>query len=118
MSTESKIVTALSSLVSGRVYPDFAPSGAAFPYIVYQQVGGTATTFLDKAVPSMRNGRFQIEAWAKTRSEAVGLAMAIESAMTVCAEFEAKPMTAHISDAVEELALYGSIQDFSVWDAR
>lgn len=118
MSIESKIVTTLSSLVGGRVYPDFAPSGATFPYIVYQQVGGTAPAYLDKAVPTVRNGRFQLEVWAKTRSEALTLSLALEQAMTLSTDFEAKPQTAQIADVVEELALYGYIQDFSVWGDR
>ena len=50
MSLEATLKTLLGPLVGGRCYPDTAPDGAAFPLIIYQQVGGEAVEFLDQTV--------------------------------------------------------------------
>lgn len=118
MTVESDILAALTSLVSARVYPDIAPQKAARPYIVYQQAGGEAVTFLERAVPSKKNGRFQINTWADTRLAAAALAVQIETAMTVATAFQAKPLGAPVALFDEETQLRGTTQDFSVWSNR
>lgn len=57
MSLEATIYTALSSLVGGRCYPDVSPDGAAFPLIIYQQVGGQAVDFVEAKVADKDNAR-------------------------------------------------------------
>ena len=47
---EGDIFNTLKGLVGNRGYPDVAPSGAVKPYMVYQQVGGEAPTFLERAL--------------------------------------------------------------------
>ena len=118
MSIESKIFTTLTGLVGGRVFPDFAPEGTQLPYIVYQQVGGTAVSFLEKTVPDIRNGRFQVEVWAPTRNEAMTISQQAEAAMVQATTFNASPYNAYVAQVQEDINLYGALQDFSVWDSR
>lgn len=117
MSAEATIVALLAGLVSGRVYPDVAPSGAALPRIVYQQVGGTGLSFIDGTLPSKENGRMQIACWATTRLAAIDMAKQVEALM--CAsQLQAAPLGARASVYEEDTQLYGSQQDFSVWPDR
>lgn len=118
MTVEADLFNTLKSLVSNRMYPDLAPAGVARPYIVYQQVGGQAPTFLERASPSKKNGRIQIAAWADTRAAASALGLQIEAAMVAATVFDAKPSGAAVSTYDEDTQLRGSLQDFSVWSNR
>lgn len=118
MTVEADIFNTLRGLVDGRCYPDVAPSGVARPYIVYQQVGGQAPIFLERAVPSKKNGRIQISVWADTRAAASALGDQIEGPMVAATAFDAKPLGAPVAVFDEETKLRGSQQDFSVWSDR
>ena len=67
MTTESDIVTALTSLVSGRIFPDAADFSTPKPYITYSQVGGEAVAFLERAMPSKKNGRYHVDSHSSGR---------------------------------------------------
>lgn len=110
---EPQIISLISSLVAGRVYPDTAPAGAAFPYIVYQQVGGKAVNVLEAKPMSKKNARIQIMVWAKTRPESTTLIRFIEDKLV--AELRAYVDGASVSDFDFDSGLYGSRQDFSFW---
>jgi hypothetical protein len=118
MTVEASLVTLLGPLVSGRIYPDVAPNGAAMPYLVYQQVGGDIVSFLEKALPSMENGYFQITAWAPTRLGASALIRQAESAVITSTAFQAQAMQGPISAYTDESNTYGSHQQFSIWSDR
>jgi len=113
MTVEADIFTALKGLVSNRVYPDTAPMSAPLPYIVYQQIGGEPLNFL-AGVPDKRNGRFQIEVWATSRSAASTLIRQVEDAMRA-APLLADTLGGALSTWETETNLYGSMQDFSIW---
>lgn len=117
MSMEALIVSTLGPLVGGRVYPDVAPQGvAALPRIVYQQVGGTATNFLDSAtLPSRENGRFQIAVWAATRLQAAGASRQARDALRVEAGLHTTVLSEMLAVHEPETNLYGALQDFSFW---
>ena len=115
MSVESDIYDALSGLVAGRVYPDIAPFSAAVPQIVYQQISGTAVSFLESGKPSKKNGRFQIRVWSLTRAEATTIARAIEDLMVTSSVLRAEPMGGAMWDYDDVLKWYGTLQDFSIW---
>ena len=117
MSLESVLYNALVP-VCARVYPDAAPVGATLPYIIYQQIGGEATTFVDNLVPSKENGLFQIEVWSTTRLESKTLIKAVESAMTLTTGVQARPFGAARAAFDEETDLRGMMQDFSIWATR
>jgi|SRR5690606_23597877 hypothetical protein len=116
MSLESDIVAALTSLVSGRVFPEFAPYSTAKPFITYQQVGGAAENFLEATVVGKKNARIQINCWTTTRQSANNLARQVEGALVPSA-LKAYVLGAFIAVYEEDVEppLYGTHQDFSVW---
>ena len=114
MTVESDIYTALSSLASGRLYPDVGPEDAVLPYLTYQQVGGDPANFL-RGNPSKRNGRFQINAWARTRVESASLIRAAEDAIRSAVTLNATTIGGAIAVFEPDTKLYGAIQDFSIW---
>jgi hypothetical protein len=115
MTVEADIFTALKGLVGNRAYPDIAPANAAKPYITYQQVGGAAVNLLANAPAGKRNGRFQVNVWASTRAEASNLARQVEDALVADDALKAFVVGAPISIYEEEVLLYGTHQDFSIW---
>lgn len=117
MSLESDLYAALSA-VCARVYPDVAPTNTARPYVTWQQIGGQAPSYLERAVPDKRNAEVQVNVWAATRSEANALALQIEAALTAATAFQSKPVGALFATHEEDLNLYGTNQDFSIWAAR
>lgn len=117
MTVEADIHTVLIT-VCARVYPDIAPLSVARPYIVYQQAGGDAPTFLERAVPSKKNGRFAINCWSDTRGEAASMAILVESAMVTATTFQSDPLSAPIALYDEDTKYRGTSQDFTVWSDR
>lgn len=118
MTVEASIFQALRALADGRCYPDMAPAGVARPYIVYQQIGGQAPTFIERAQPSKKNGRFSVNVWADTRMNAAAMNLQIEAAMVAATAFDAKPLGAPSSVRDVETGYFGAMQDFSVWSDR
>lgn len=118
MTVEADLYTMLKSLVGNRVYPDFAEQGTATPYIVFQEVSGEAVQFLERAVPSRKNGRFQIVVWSPLRSEAAAIGLAIEAAMLTTTVFQVDLIGGRTAVSDEETGLRGSRQDFGIWSVR
>jgi hypothetical protein len=117
VSLETDLYTLLVALCP-RVFPDVAPGNTERPYITWQQVGGQLISPLANEVPDKRNANIQINVWATTRLEAVALAQQVEAAMIQATVFQARPNMAHIASYEEDLNLYGTVQDFSVWALR
>jgi hypothetical protein len=116
MSVEADIKTLLSPLAP--TWP--APAGelASLPRITYQQVGGRAVNFLGRDLPTLKNGRFQITAWAKTDKEVSTLILAIEAALILTTSLQVEVLGAPIAVYEEDTKLYGRHQDFSIWSPR
>lgn len=114
MTIEADIFTALRVLVADRVYPDLAPATAGRPYIVWQQVGGQAFSFLEAAPVGKRNARIQVACWAETRQAANDLARLAEDTLAA-SSMSATPLGAFAADYDEDAHLYGTRQDFSVF---
>ena len=72
MSIEQDVVTLLSPLVSGRVYPDVSPEDIRAPHIVYSVIYGAGLDHLE-GDPGLKNLRLQFDCWATTKAAAVGL---------------------------------------------
>ncbi len=115
MSAESILYNTLRSLVADRVFPDVAPEDTPRPYITFQQVGGTAVNFIDAAIPSKRNGRFQLNCWSDTRVQAALLARQVEDALRGASSLQTTVLGALVAEYEEDTKLFGSRQDFSVW---
>lgn len=114
MSLEATLYSLLGPLVGNRCYPDVTPDGAAFPLIVYQQVGGTAFDYVEGTVPDKDNARMQVHVWSKTRKEASSIARAARVALVECA-MKATTLAAPVSLYDADLKLYGARQDFGIW---
>ena len=114
MSLEATLKTLLGPLVGGRCYPDTAPDGAAFPLIIYQQVGGVSVEFLDQTLADKDNARMQVYVWAKTRTEASSIARQAREAI-IGSALQAKTLVAPVSLYEQQQKLYGSRTDFGVW---
>lgn len=113
MSIEATIKATLGSLVGNRVYPDTPPDNPTFPLIVYQQVGGEVINPLEGSDPNKDNARVQVVTWAKTRLEASSVARQVRVALT--STLNATMLGAPVSLYEEELKLYGSRADYSLW---
>jgi hypothetical protein len=110
---EATLKTTLSSLVGGRVYPDTPPDNPTFPLIVYQQVGGQAVEYLEGVLADKDNARIQIVVWSKTRLEASSIARSARDELV--GTLTATTLAAPVSLYEEELKIYGSRTDYSVW---
>ena len=115
---EQAVYDRLKTLCSGRVYPDIAPAGAVEPYITYQQIGGEAVSFVGLELPSKRNARVMLKAWATTRMGAANLASEIEELMLTSTVLQASPIGSFSSEYDKDTGTYGSRQDFSCWIDR
>ena len=115
MTIEASIYSTLTSLVSGRVYPDIAPENVTKPYITYQQVGGQSVNFTDPTVPSLKNGRWQINCWATTRTAAAALSRSVEDTIRAASALRPTVISAPVAGHEPETGLYGTRQDFSFW---
>lgn len=118
MTVEDSIIDLLAGLVDRRVYMDAAPMGEPRPYITFQQVGGVSVTFLERGIPSKKNGRFQVNWWAESRPAAAALGLQIEAAFLTATTVQAAPLGAAVALYEEELELFGGQQDFSIWSDR
>ena len=118
MSAEAALVPLLTGLVSGRVYPDVAPSGAGLPRIVYQQVGGKTINYTEGTLPEKENARMQVVCWASTRMAAINLMKQVEAAILSAPVIQAEALGARISGYEQDTNLFSSMQDFSIWTAR
>lgn len=114
MSLEGDLRTLLADLVDGHLYPDTPPDVPVFPYITYQQVGGTPLWFKEKAKPSHKHARLQINVWSRTRVEANRLARQIEDRFMTGA-VNSEPYGGAVALYEEKLKLFGTRQDFGVW---
>lgn len=118
MTVEADLLAILDPFAGMRVYPDVAPDGVVTPYIVYQQITGETIAFLERALPSKKNGRFQIAVWSATRLEAAAIALQIENALMLTTAFQVEVIGGPTAVYDEETKLRGSRQDFSIWSER
>ena len=72
--------TAVTALVSTRIYPDMATQDAAYPFIVYSHENTTPTDTKDGASP-MDADNFQIQVFAKSYSVAQDIAAKVRTAL-------------------------------------
>lgn len=117
MSLETDLHTLLTG-VTANVNPDFVKFGTAAPYVTWQQAGGQTVSYMENTLPTLRNARIQISAWATTRISANALAKSIEDALIQATAFQARPVGALVSASDPDTGLRGAIQDFSIWAVR
>jgi hypothetical protein len=115
MSPEEYVRDALTGLVDGRVFPDFAPAGTAVPFITFQAVGGEPINFLSGDLPGKTNTRMQVNVWAEDRFTAAGLGAQVEAAMHGVVGLQVEVITGRVSTFDENTNYRGTMQDFSLW---
>ena len=114
MSVEDDIYQTLAPLFDSRVERDVARSEIARPYATFQQVGGSPYDFLEGAIPSLDNGRFQVNVWADDRDSAAALGRAARQALVEDDELRATTLTGMVAIYEPDTGLFGTRQDFSV----
>jgi hypothetical protein len=78
-------------------------------------VGGSAVNFLEAGVPGKRNGRFQFNCWGDTRLAAAALSRQVEDTLVTNPALKAFVLGAATAVYEEDVPLYGTRQDFSIW---
>lgn len=114
MSLESELVTALAGVSGGRIYPDTTPDEPTFPLIVYQQVGGKASEYVDQSLPDHDHARMQLVTWSKTRLEASTIARQAREAI-LAHDWPAQTYGAVTALHDDVLKLYGARQQFGIY---
>jgi hypothetical protein len=87
MTIQSDIVTALSAVASGKVYPEVAPQDAVVPLVIYRRVLYEPLTLIHSPVPVGARSSFVFECWAATKAGALTLAASVRSAIEATASF-------------------------------
>jgi hypothetical protein len=70
-------------LVDTRITPDVIPEGNPLPAVVYQRAGTTAVSTIHDGQPIAEEVRFQVSAWAPTRTAADAVADEVANALAV-----------------------------------
>lgn len=112
----------VNSAVSGRLYPELAPEGAAMPYLVYSVVSNTPSDAKDGT--PIDEAQVELFSVASTYSAANDLADKVRAAMdrtstTVSvAEGDITVQSCHYTNEVTEVSAdrktYVSIQDYTI----
>lgn len=119
MTVEADLLAVLDPIFGERVYATQAPDDVGRPYAVYQQVGGVAIAFMERqAMPSKKNGRFQVNTWATTKEQVSALALQVEEAIVLATVFQAEALGAAVDVDGSAVSLFGMQQDFSIWSDR
>lgn len=113
MPAEVTIRNALLPLASGGVYFDSVPMDTATPFILINRVGGMPVAFVERKLPSQRNGRFQINVFHTSRGMADALGVQVEK--TMVETLGATRLTELAATMDDGLKLKGTQQDFSYW---
>ncbi len=117
LNLETELVAVLQPLCP-RVFPDVAPEGTQEPYIVWHQYGGAAPMYVEGQMVDRRNCYVQINVWHASRMVCNQLSLDIEAALVAHPLLQAQPLNALSAAYDEDVALRGSMQDFSVWALR
>lgn len=117
MPLETELVTLVATVVPN-TWAKVAPNDAELPYLVYNQIGGQAPTFMGREVPSKRNADMQIDIYCETDLEAIAKMLAVESVLTLATTLQAKPVGAMRGTLDDESDLRGASQDFTIWADR
>ena len=117
MSIETDLYEVLAG-VCPTVYPTRAPNNDTLPYITFFKLGGQTIDPLANAEADIRRPFFQINVWSATQLEADNLIKQIQTALVTSNRFAARPQGGPLWRGDEDLDLYGSQQDFSIWGAQ
>jgi hypothetical protein len=80
MSFTSDIISALSGVASGRVYPHVAPEGSAYPLVNYRILGAEPIVTIDGTLHAT-DYQVAFECWGTTYASALDTAAAVRAAI-------------------------------------
>ena len=110
MRVEQHVYEAISSLVSGRVYPVILPEQTLYPALVYRRISGASETTLD-GVDGLIQARFQFDCWGHVFGDITVLSSALKTALTA---IKAVPLM-EIHQFDDDARLYRAILDYHIW---
>ena len=115
MTLEERLVELLGAIdsVGSRVYPDTAPDNAAFPLIIYQQVGGRDYGYVDGSLPDHEHARMQITIHGRVRRDVKTIAIEVKRRMA--SDLKAEIYGSRVSRFDDVAKIYTSRQDFGCW---
>lgn len=123
--------SALSALVSTRIYPDLAPAGAALPYVAYAQITEIPTR-AGGGDASLTASVIQVTVWGSTpgsrdtvAAQVLGALRSYSGTITsgddtfvIQRIFFDNRNDSHEVDPETKLSTYGAQLDFTVWWER
>lgn len=113
MAADVEIRNALLPLAAGGVHFDSVPMDTPAPFILINRVGGSPVSFVERKLPSQRNGRFQVNVFHTSRGLVDALGVQVEKTMVEV--LGATRLTELAATMDEGLNLKGTQQDFSYW---
>lgn len=108
--THLKANTALTALISGRIYPIAAPQNVAKPYLVYRVISNNSNQCLEGGIYE-NDVRIQIDIWADTYSNAK---VTKEAAVDAILGFKSSYNINVMDDYEQDTLLYRQILDFKL----
>ena len=80
MSLQSDIVTALSGVASGRIFPQVAPQESDLPFVVYRLISKDPAQKMNGGA-GITNTSVVFDCWAETYAAAIALAESVRTAI-------------------------------------
>ncbi len=117
---ESTLLAMMKAITGvSKVFFDGTPDGYIWPAsgatIIIQQVGGEVSSYIGKEnMPDHKHGRFQIEAWERSRVIAGPLGRLIENTLMLSA-LNVEAYGAQTAIAEPLYKLFGTRQQFGIW---
>ncbi len=110
----------VAALAAGRVYSEVLPQNGVVPAIVFNEVAGDSDVDLDGPT-GIRSRRVQVDAWAKTRTEATALGLAVRAALdghvggAAGLEVQSAFHLFERWDFDAQTSLFRTSQDYEIW---
>jgi hypothetical protein len=105
--------TAITAIVSTRIYPIFLPQNAPYPAQTYQRITTTPVNSIT-GYSYEENARIQIDSWATSYSAAKNLGRATLKAMNAATSYKAV-LEMEMDDYEPQRKVYRIMQDYSCW---
>lgn len=82
MSIHTDIVSALSGIASGNLYPQFVPEKIDFPFVVYRRLSKEPFGTIHDGVVHATRSVFVFECYSRDMDEAISIAALVRTALT------------------------------------
>lgn len=116
MSIQSDIISALSSVSGGRVYPQFAPEDAAMPFVIYRRLSQEPFGTIHDGVIHATRSVFVFECYAETFAAALSTADMVRTALTSSSPaLECYPVTTSGEEFAPAVDAYMEPVQFEFW---